>query len=82
MYLSWHQTLARICIGPTPERGSTAEAFSLGNLAFGRTSSCVQADVTVNMTDCQERQPLTSLCSWADGIGAEGVGAIQHRAAT
>ena len=34
MYLSWHQTLARICIGSMPERGSTAEAFSLGNLVL------------------------------------------------
>lgn len=37
LYLSWHQTHARICVGSGPERGSSSEAFSLGELSTAHT---------------------------------------------
>jgi hypothetical protein len=30
LHLSWHQTAARLCLGPPPDRGAVSEAFAFG----------------------------------------------------
>lgn len=37
LHLSWHRINGRICIGPSPQRGSISEAFSLGNILMLET---------------------------------------------
>lgn len=34
LYLSWHQTHARLSMGGSPDRGSSSEAYSLGESRY------------------------------------------------
>lgn len=49
LHLSWHQTAARLCLGPPPSRGAVSEAFAFG----GGARSCWDNSIT---PECCARQ--------------------------
>lgn len=40
LYLSWHPTTARVCIGGEPDRGEASEAFPIAKLVSSRRAPC------------------------------------------
>lgn len=41
LHLSWHQTAARLCLGPPPDRGAVSEAFAFGTNSNKCIISCL-----------------------------------------
>ena len=65
LWLCWHPNgAARLTMGPGPDRGSAAEAFSFGAQMAGRSLHCcsLRADQLVHLKAAYTDQPVLS---WA-----------------